>query len=829
MRFRQSEWRTVPDYIDVRLKDGRIPSEADGQAVVLLLHTLNWAGDGAVCDTGTTVAHGDRISFLETDRVEIAFCSDEGIEDWYISPPALENQCQCPNISSARQNEAETEAIGARVVNELSADLPQVQSGHTNAQFRKTLDRTFANYAEFDFIYAPYGYLKVNILGEWVALDFESAHGTAHDVGDVPGWYWVLYNDNPFGVILTVEDTCNNIGYDLVTWDADSSGTLTQNEYYEQYSLVDRIFDNESVSPRVNYEYSYFGVEGLLRKVELGNPSNYLQYNFQTLGGADVLTVTASTGTGAEQASRQARGTFDQGRLRQANIVGGGATRVYEWYNDPTKRYDGDLKSVSDLSGNVLAAFEYDEEGRLIKRTRGSTAGGNLQTVAEFIYTPATGQAQKMEARHYVDATTYQAAVRLFDSRNRVTYLTEYETLASGGTLPTEGQNANTDFSFHTPPRDIEIPDADPFYHQICSFGGQQVVLSRCVEKRWPNSTESLSEYTFYDCDFNVTDRYLAPSGITADPAEPVNHIKQTWARNDGLGGPDWGLWQMTEERNESATAATNYTYDANGFRMRVDQPEVLTGVNTAFRAFETTQYDSRHRVDLMTRNDGKGNTITIDYGYNIYDDRISQTENPGADQIQWLFDVNAFGDEMTRTDPDGYVTEKRYTDAGLIRSMLTYESGNSGPLLKQTEYIYQNGRLHQIKVADHDGSFTVDVLDAWVTTTYGYDDYGRITSRTITPGNYTTTFEYDYQDRLTKIKYPDGIWKKTTRNGRGQIVKVEIGPNPILTSTYKYDLNGNLEKRECEGCPDCAEVTEYEYDRYNRRTVERRVANPQQ
>ena len=169
MRFRQSEWRTVPDYIDVRLKDGRIPSEADGQAVVLLLHTLNWAGDGAVCDTGTTVAHGDRISFLETDRVEIAFCSDEGIEDWYISPPALENQCQCPNISSARQNEAETEAIGARVVNELSADLPQVQSGHTNAQFRKTLDRTFANYAEFDFIYAPYGYLKVNILGEWVA------------------------------------------------------------------------------------------------------------------------------------------------------------------------------------------------------------------------------------------------------------------------------------------------------------------------------------------------------------------------------------------------------------------------------------------------------------------------------------------------------------------------------------------------------------------------------------------------------------------------------------------------------------------------------------
>ncbi len=272
---------------------------------------------------------------------------------------------------------------------------------------------------------------------------------------------------------------------------------------------------------------------------------------------------------------------------------------------------------------------------------------------------------------------------------------------------------------------------------------------------------------------------------------------------------------------DRSRNACVDLTYDVGGFLTRRDEPLINVGVHTGFRAFRTRTYDSKHRIDYETRNDGSGATVTIDYGYDTYDNVNRRTEKPGPDQIDWLFTHDAFGREVQRTDPDGYVTRQEWNSAGLLTRTYTYASGSSGPVIRQTDYVYTDGRLTEVWVADHDGPFALNAPDGWIVTTYGYDDYGRVISKTINPGNHVTTYEYDVQDRLTRVTYPDGIWKQIIRNGRGQIVETHIGPEPVLISTYEYDLNGNLVYRSCQGCPDCATETTYQYDAYNRRIRE--------
>lgn len=99
---------------------------------------------------------------------------------------------------------------------------------------------------------------------------------------------------------------------------------------------------------------------------------------------------------------------------------------------------------------------------------------------------------------------------------------------------------------------------------------------------------------------------------------------------------------------------------------------------------------------------------------------------------------------------------------------------------IRETVYSYQEGRIWKVYEADNDGPFELGSPAGWMVTTFTYDDYARVTERTIThttkPGAHTWLYEYDRQDRLTKVTYPDGMFKKTTRDGRGQIVAEEIG-----------------------------------------------------
>jgi len=806
--YRQSEWRGIPACVEVRLRDGRTLEDVHGRTVRLLLHTLNWAGGSEGCPEPE---HGDRLSFAKTDDLEVGVCPEVSMEDWYIEPPPLRDECSTPNLPESVQSAAAFEGLGVRVVNDINVDLPALRVGHNRWKAARTLAETLGNDAYW-YQEAAHGHdvcMCVNVLGTWFAVE------------DVPGWRWGLNSER--GEVY-VSDDCSGWTY----W---YGSTLA---LYPRGKL--RSVD-EGNNPQREYAYENGDIRlNLIAQYEPTNPSIRISYAYAAVDDEVQLTVT---GQAPPDADRSMQTTFgpppvtgapDWTRpLVEATVTSGGAAgRQYEWYpvSNPPTPFDRKLKKVSDPAGHVLAEFTYDGQGRLIKRSRGSVGMGDLQTVAEFIYNaPGEPEYPKMTARFCMDAANYQCAVRRFSGREEVVSLAEYEELGTGGELPS-GNPATTTFNYYTPDED-DTPEQDSFHFQWCTIGNQQVVLSRCLKKTWPSGL--VSQYTFFDCDFHPVESYLHLSvpDLTADPpeAEKIQHSARTWTWQDV------GVWQVTQERNvywdESVTreAPTDLTY-YDGFLIRREEPTITEGVNTGFRAWRTWQYDNQHRVDYEERNDGAGETVRIDYAYDKYGYMKSRTENPGAGQIQRKYVYNGFGDLVQQTDPDGYVTIQQRNAAGLLENVYTYASGASGPVIRQMKYTYEVGRVKTAQVAVDDGPFALDAPTSWVTTTYDYDNYGRLTTKTVTPGNYVTSYEYDVQDRIKRITFPDGIWKEWVRNGRGYVVETHIGvgEDPVLVSTYHYDLNGNLDQRTCEGCPDCPALATYVYDEFNRRTEEFRV-----
>jgi YD repeat-containing protein len=728
--------------------------------------------------------------------------------------------------------------------------------GHNRWKAARTLAGTLGNRACWHAFGPGPGndFLRVNMFGVWFAIE------------DVPGWTRFFWQDGH--TYLSVEDPCASVEYDFFTTDTgETPGAITWEDYmFNEDTRMLGVWDAAQSQPQRVFTYQSDNItQNLISQCDIEGMStdNCITYDYTPQGAQLQLNVTGHDA--ASGATRQVQTTFDPEivpgdagtrPLVQATVPGDGASRIYEWYpvSDPPTQRDRKLKKVSDTAGQVLAEYAYDDHGRLISHTRGSAAMGKRQTVADFLYEEPDDPEDTyiMEARFWVDESNHQVAVRTFDKAYHVVGLAEYHDLVSNTaraccmsdqscqdlsreaclaqdgtpqhpgsacdgfdcTDPPTGDASVTAFDYHIPDDDVDPGEHDPFYHQVCTINSEQVVLTRCVEKTAPKG--DMSEYNFFDCDFNAVESYMGPPDITGTPSQPKSHVTRAYDRQTG-----WGVTQITQECDVSRNACADMTYDTDGFLTRRDEPQVTVGVNTGFRAYRTIHYDSKHRVDYETRNDGTGAAITIDYGYDAYDYVNRRTENPGADEIEQLFVNNAFGQETQRTDPDGYVHAQESNSAGLLAKTYTYSSGSSGPVIKQSNYTYTDGRLSTVQEADHDGPFAKDSPSAWVTTTYQYDDYGRVTSKTINPGGHTTTYQYDIQDRITKITYPDGIWKETVRDGRGLIVETRIGPNPVLVSTYEYDLNGNLARRTCQGCPDCAHETVYEHDEYNRRTAE--------
>jgi RHS repeat-associated protein len=186
------------------------------------------------------------------------------------------------------------------------------------------------------------------------------------------------------------------------------------------------------------------------------------------------------------------------------------------------------------------------------------------------------------------------------------------------------------------------------------------------------------------------------------------------------------------------------------------------------------------------------GQSVSYIQGTSNHPTVVARVLDDGQTQT-WKTEYNDFGTVTKRTDPLGRETtyvyaangldllEVRQTTAGANDLLMSY-SGYTSQHLAQTfvnaagqttTYTY-NASGQPLTITDPTSAVVTYVYDAngylqsvsrpmsGATTTYAYDGYGRVQSRTESDG-YSLSFLYDAMNRVTRRTYPDGSYDQTT------------------------------------------------------------------
>ena len=214
--------------------------------------------------------------------------------------------------------------------------------------------------------------------------------------------------------------------------------------------------------------------------------------------------------------------------------------------------------------------------------------------------------------------------------------------------------------------------------------------------------------------------------------------------------------------------------------------------------------YDGNGNLTSIT--DPNDNTVL--YGYDDYDNLVSYTDAEGT-KTEYTYDsscnllktINADGTTIvntydnknrlvTSTDERGTLTTYCYDDDGNVTEMkITF-----GDKTVTASYGYTNGQITSF--TDFNGN----------TSTYNYDSGYKYIISTKDALNNVVLYEYDDNNRITKITYPDNAYEQFAYDNFGNITSSR-DKNGIVT-TYTYDENNNLISSSVEG-----NVTSYTYD----------------
>jgi RHS repeat-associated protein len=215
----------------------------------------------------------------------------------------------------------------------------------------------------------------------------------------------------------------------------------------------------------------------------------------------------------------------------------------------------------------------------------------------------------------------------------------------------------------------------------------------------------------------------------------------------------------------------TTYQYDANGN---------LTNTTDALNHSTSYQYDALNRL-IQATDPNLGKTALT---YNPLD-QLTQVVDPRT--LKTTYSKNAFGDTTSLTSPDTGTTSYTYDTAGNLSTKVDAKA-------QTTRYSYDIlNRLTTITYQDSStAKYTYDqgtngigrltqMVDSSGTTTYQYDQYGHLTSKT--QGVDTLQYAYDASTgHLTQLTYPNGQTVSYNYT-QGRISSINVNTTPLLTN----------------------------------------------
>jgi len=584
-----------------------------------------------------------------------------------------------------------------------------------------------------------------------------------------------LTETDPFGNTTTYTyDAVNN----KVATDTDPMGRVTSYEYDSNGNRT-KIIRDYGGSLQNDMVLTYDGNGKLTSTTDpIGNATIYIYDGY-----GNLIQVTDAMGNATTH-------TYDVlgNKLTETDSRGYTTTYTYDLLsriatvrdaqnNSSAFAYDANsnLISITDPAGNITT-FIYDAYNRLIQAT------DSLDNITQYAYNARGNLTSMTDANGNATGYTYNAVDQLTAETNALGHTTSYTYDGNGNRLTVTDANGNTTTNTY---------DA----------------LNRVTRSTYPDSA---FETVTYDTVGNIT-------GITDRNGKAISGIYDTLNRLLAITYPD--------------ATATNYAYDLNG--------NILTAVNSDISYAIT--YDALNRVTQV-------NNVTlgknVSYSYLCCGLKDSMTNSEGGvtsytyDALKRMMSLtNSFGEtttytydnlsRVTRKDlTNGSYTNYSYdaatrltilvnmTSGGSVISSYAYSLDNIGNRTSMTisagthNYSYDN--IYQLLQATHPSSsteaYTYDPVHNRLTSTdhndwtydsnnrlisyngfsYTYDANGNMISKTDTDLSQVTSYQYDYENKLKRIDYPDGTYSEYRYDPFGNRIKKDV--NGTVT-WFVYDL----------------------------------------
>jgi RHS repeat-associated protein len=685
------------------------------------------------------------------------------------------------------------------------------------------------------------------------------------------GWrstYEVRLDEAADGVVTEID---SDGVYTYYTPDGAGSYTPSSGKFSQ---LVKNMDDSFTITRKNGTVYE-FDASGVLTQIEDRN-GNYLALSYDLAG---VLSQIAHSNGRALTFTSDGNGhvatiTDPEGREVSYEYDANGDLESVTDPMDQTMYYGYDTKHNMTVEIDRLGTpsfWEYDDEDRATSNWQ----NGNVNRVdLDFVDDDTTIVTDSLGNETTYEFNEYGLVHTITDDDSNVEYIGWDDDMNK--TYVTDKNGHTTEFDYDAYGNVVQITD--------------------------PKS--AVTSFT-YDTQFNqvltLTDPYLKVTTYTYDSngnlltvTDPLNntttHTYDSYGNvlttEDSLGNVTLFMYDTYGNLTRITDALNNeteFTYDLVG--------NVLT-ITDALDNTTTLLYDDLNRNTSVTYPDSTSISFAYDNAGNkisatdaklqttlfVYDafGRMLSVSNPLSETVSYTYDTE--GNQLTQTDADTHITTYTYdnllclaTETTHLNKTKTYTYdavGNVVTLLDAEEneisYTYDEcNHLTEIEYPDFSAvSFTYDLLgrktsmvDSLGTTTYTYDDLGRLvsldgpgtndtitytydaagnrTSMTDQDGNETeyaydalnrlscltdsganvTSFAYNELSRVTEIVYPNGAGVEYAYDVMGRVTNMTNTGTNMSSFAYQYDPNGMRTAAMHVGDA----VITYEYDAVNR------------
>jgi len=635
----------------------------------------------------------------------------------------------------------------------------------------------------------------------------DSLSHTSTYASAVVGGRWLLTDSQGSGC-----STCNVRGNTHASLDAvgnvvastDPMGNVTTNTYYSTNDLHTQTKPVDSThNATTSYTYNNFG-EVLTVTDALGHVTT----NYYDPNNGNLISVTTPAPDGNTAASVTQFGYNSLGELTTitdplTNVTtmtytpAGLVATIRDAQNHVTTYgYDphGNRTSVKDAN-NQTTTFEYDLGDRLKKITYPDS------TTMSFVYdyrgrrTSVTDQNSK--------TTTYA-----YDDADRLTSVTDAATHTTAYSYDTEDNlvtitDANTHSTFFTPDAFGRVTNANFPNSQSETYGydannnltskmdrkGQTITyvyddLNRLTSKTYPDTTSVAYIYDLVGKVMQVND----PTGTYAFAYDNMERLTGTTTSYSFLTSRNFTTsYSYDAASNRSGFTdpeggTTGYTYDTLNRLTTLAPPSAFGSGSFGFG------YDALSRRTQMTR----PNNVATNYTYDNLSHLLSVLHQVGASTIDGAsYGLDNAGNRNSKTDWQASVTSNYTYDQ--VYELTQVTQGNN--TTESYSYDPVGNRLASLGVASYTTNNSNE-LTATSAASYTYDNNDNTLTKTDSTG--TTTYAWDFENRLTSVTLP----------GSGGTVTFKYDPlgrrieksSSTATSVFAYDGENLIEETNSSG-----------------------------